>query len=75
MEILVFAIKPPIPPLMALIFIHLYPTFFRLQLNLTYMIRFLHLVQVKIIILKSSYKSPAAECHIHGHLNYYMFIL
>ena len=43
------------PPFMALISIHFLPYFFLLQLNLTHIKRILHLVPVKIIILKSSY--------------------
>ena len=39
---------------LALISIHFCPSFFLLQLNLTYMKGILHLVPVKIIILKSS---------------------
>ena len=40
---------------MELISIHFYPTFFLLQLNLTFIKRILHLVSVKNITFKSSY--------------------
>ena len=47
--------RQTLPTLMALISIHFFPTFFLLQLNLTYLKRILHVIPVKIIILKSSY--------------------
>ena len=61
--------------LMILISIHFFPTFFLLQLNLTYLKRILHVIPVKIIILKSSYNwlkltTTRIFSHIHGHLNY-----
>ena len=40
------------PPLMALISIHFYPTFFLLQLNLPYIKRILHLVNMFILNLR-----------------------
>ena len=65
-----------------------YPTFFLLQLNPTNMKRILHLVPLRNIIFKSSYNwlknwhssaAPAADCqlfsHVHGHLNYYLYII
>ena len=49
------SVGPP-PPLIDIICIHFVPYFFFLsQLNLSYMKRILHLIPVKIIILKSSY--------------------
>ena len=49
-----FSIKRLIPPLMAQISIHLFTQlFFLLQLDLTFMKQILHLVLVKIIILKA----------------------
>ena len=66
----------------------LYPPFFLLQLNLTYMKRILHLVSVKNIIFKSSFNwskywrssaPPAPDCqlfsHVHSHINYYLYII
>ena len=69
---LVFAIKR-----LALISIHFCPSFFLLQLNLTYMKGILHLVPVKIIILKSSNNSPAADCQllVHSATLNYMYII
>ena len=60
--LMAFAIKRP-PPLMALISIHFYPTFFLLQLNLTWMKRILHLVSVKNITFKSSYNWFKIDIH------------
>ena len=79
-----FAIKRLTPPLMALISIHFYPTFFLLQLNLNCMKQILHLILVKICIIKSSYNwfkidilrlvRPliAISSPVQGHLNYYI---
>ena len=59
-----------------------YPAFFLLQLNLIYMKRILHLVPVKIIILKSSHLIIGSKLtmtsifsHIHIHLNYYVYAI
>ena len=49
-----FAMKRRTSPLMALISIYFF-YFFLMQLNLTYIKRILHMVPVKIIILKPSY--------------------
>ena len=65
-----FVIKRRTPPLMALVSIHFYPTFFLLQLNPTDMKRILHF---KNITFKSSYNWFKID--IHQQLNYYIYII
>ena len=63
-----FTIRRPTPPLPPQLYQHhlqtfFYPTFFLLQLNPNYMKRILHMVPVKIIILKSSYNWFKIDIH------------